>query len=339
MGEHAVVYGKPALLAAINLKCKAIITPRSDKEIELVSNQLNFQEKTSLQEIISFTEAAQKLWGGFKETNSAAVLKKITPQDTDLAKIAIGETLLKLNLKSATGFSLLVDSKIPVGVGLGSSAAVAVSIIKALTKFLSLRLKRKEVNEIAYETEKRMHGFPSGGDNTTVTYGGLLWFRKETEFLKIIQPIENIKSEILKNFVLINTGRPKVSTGEMVSLIRERYKEKLTETEAIFNRIEVLTKDLLYALKDNNPESFIGITNECEVKLEELGVVTDFAQKITKEIKNLGGAAKISGAGGNIGKEAGIILALHQEPQKLIEVAKKYHLPYYKVRLGVEGLR
>ena len=78
---------------------------------------------------------------------------------------------------SQKGMKIEVFSDIPRGMGLGGSAAIAVSIIKALNNHFKLGLKQDEVNQMALESEKIAHGNPSGIDNTMATYGYTLIYR------------------------------------------------------------------------------------------------------------------------------------------------------------------
>ena len=65
----------------------------------------------------------------------------------------------------------VVHSSLPRAMGLGSSAAFAVAIVRAFDGHSALGLDDRRVNEIAFECEKLAHGTPSGVDNTLATYG------------------------------------------------------------------------------------------------------------------------------------------------------------------------
>ena len=243
MGEHGVVYGKPAIVAAVDRRMTVI----------------------------------------FNEKNQTSEIK----------------------------------SDIPIGCGMGSSAALAV--IRAAMHVST----RKKINEMAYEQEKINHGYPSGVDNTVCTYGGILWYQK----IKDKPVFKKLKISHLPEFVLINTGKPVESTKEMIGIVkREEKKEK------IFDEIEKVTKLFLdgHLIKK--------CLQKCERCLEELGVVGKTAKKIVREIEDLGGGAKISGAGG-VKKGSGILLCYHEEPQKILDLAKKLKLEAFKVELGGEGVR
>jgi mevalonate kinase len=230
------------------------------------------------------------------------------------------------------GNRILIDSNIPIGCGMGSSAAYAVALSALKSKSWNL----EKINKEAYKMERKQHGNPSGGDNTISTYGGFLWYRKETEGLKTFSPIK-IKINLPKLF-LINTGKPAESTKEMILLVAKFWKKHPARFSKIFSDIETVTKKFLqYLLKENNYR-FSNLIKENERLLEELGVVSESTQEIVWEIEKSGGVAKISGAGGRKDK-SGILIVYHKDAKKLQDFAKKKNLDLFKVKLGEEGVR
>lgn len=287
LGEHAVVYGKPALLTTVDLRITVTVIPSTSE--------------------------------------GSHPLKKII------------EPIIKnyFKLKKIPPYKLELSSQIPIGAGLGSSAAVSAAYIGALLTFLKIKWDKTLINELTYEAEKVFHGNPSGGDNSTVVYGGLVWFRKETPQLKIIQPLQfTIPSKLAKNFVIINTGKPKESTKDMVEMVGKKYKK----FQKIFDHQEQLVRELGTVVKEANEKEFIRIIKEGEKNLESIGVVSKFAQEIIRKIEKEGGAAKICGAGASSGP-TGVLLCYHQNKKILEKIASENSLNYFSVKLGVEGVK
>lgn len=225
-----------------------------------------------------------------------------------------------------------ITSNIPIGAGMGSSAAFAVakSALRVGT------LDREKINEMAYKMEIIRHGKPSGADNTVVTYGGFLWYRKETENFKTFKMI--IPKRKLPKVYLLNTGKPEESTKEMVKFVADRLLGRKSYFDSVFGSIERVTRNFLgYLTGDNNLE-LGSLIRENEALLERLGVVSVSTKKIIRKIEKLGGAAKISGAGG-IKKASGIIMIYHKDPEKLLKFAKKNNLNLFSVKMGEEGVR
>lgn len=305
LGEHAVVYGKPAVLAAVNLRCYVELTPRNDAQIKILSENFNKTKRYSSDHILQITK---DVFSYYKE-------------------------------ESKTGFNLSLKSEIPIGAGLGSSAATAVTTAAAVSAFLNKPFDKTAINEIAFLAEQRAHGNPSGGDNSAICFGGLVWFRKESTDFKIIQPLPFILPEtVVKNFLIIDTGKPLESTGEMVANVKKLYEENPKIVEKFLNEQENLTRELLSAIKNQKEAAIIQIIRTGEKNLESIGVVSVFAQSIIRDIEKIGGAGKICGGGG-IKKGVGVILAYHPDVKKLKIVAKRYRLPYFQTELGVEGVR
>ena len=335
LGEHAVVYNKPAILAAVGKRCFVEINPRKDNNITVSSSNFKKEVKTNLNEIRIKFNKAQKDWEIYNENNDIALLKSITKDPLDYPFIIIGQFLDYFKLKSLPGFDLRINSEIPVGAGMGSSGALAVSIIGALSLFTNKPFQKETINKIAFLAEQKKHGKPSGGDNSTSCFGGLVWFKKDEG----LRPLDaDLPEEVKKNFYIINTGTPKETTGEMVSLVRGLMEKKPKSTNAVLDNQEKLVHDLLPALEQANHNTIIEIIRQGESNLEKLGVVSSFAQKIIRAIEKSGGAAKICGAGGTT-KSTGIILIYHTNEENLKKQFEASKITFLRVNLGAEGLR
>src|SRR3989338_473493 len=338
LGEHAVVYNKPAILAAVEKRCFVEINPRKDKKIKISSEDYKTSTLHNIEEVFEKFEKAQKDWETYNKSNDTLLLKSITKGFLDYSQIIIGQFLNFYKLKSIRGFDLSIDSQVPIGCGMGSSGALAVSIIGALSLFAGKKFDKKIINEIAFLCEQKKHGNPSGGDNSTSCFGGLVWFKKDEG----LRPLEaDLPKEVVRNFYIINTGTPSETTGEMVSLVRNQIlksKNQKERIEKIFNEQELLVRSLIPALEQSSHEDIIRIIRDGEKNLEKLGVVSSFVQKIIRDVEKSGGAAKICGGGGKT-KSTGIILIYHTDLRTLRKMLKSHQFVAAQLTLGVEGLR
>lgn len=295
LGEHAVVYGKPALLTAINRRLYVEIKRHS----ELIINSEEKNQKFVLQIIDIFKNIYR--------------IVKLPP----------------LEIK--------ITSQIPIGSGMGSSAALSSALIGALMKELKGIWNPNKINEFAYEAEKIAHGNPSGADNTTIVFGGLVWFRKEFDFLKSIWSLP-ILSYKFPSFVFINSGKPLETTKEMVAKVGDLYNKTPKKTMELFNDQENLVKRLLLSFKTGDKEEMKKVIFQGERNLEKMGVVGRFAQKVIRKIEAHGGVAKICGAGG-YKRGSGIILCYHKELQVVKKISGMFELESFPVKPGEEGIR
>lgn len=298
-GEHAVVYGKPALVCAINQRLRFTVFERSSQ------NGNSKKNKTIL--II-----ADKIKNYLKE-KKIKFIKKI--------------------------FDYKIDSQIPIGQGLGSSAALSVAAVAAFLKFYSGKDFDKElINVLAYQIEKEcFHKNPSGVDNTASCFGGLIYYRKEFEFLKNISLLSfKIPKKIEENLFLIDGGKPAETTAEMVETVGKIYNKKPSYVEDLLTEIEKNTKKMVLSIIKEDVSFFQKTIIDNEVYLEKLGVVSKTTKNFLSKLKKFG-AGKITGAGG-IRCGSGFILFFANDALKLRNYLDEKRISYFKFKEDHNGL-
>lgn len=298
-GEHAVVHGKPAVLISTS---KRLYVTLENREVADAKNILQTVRQTS-----PFIEEICKTF----EIRYGVVIPK---------EIAI-----------------TITSDIPVGAGMGSSAALSVSLIGALVILMDKPWDSHRINEAAYQTEKLIHVNASGSDPAIVTHGGILWYRKELDFLKTFWLLPFKIPKLFAPFVLISTGRIE-TTGELVSQVGQLKKLDEQSFALLLNSMEDVTKRMVVAIHDEKQQDFYEAIIANEQLLETMGVVSSSTKKLIRAIEKIGGVAKISGAGG-VKRGSGVVIAMHEEPKKLVELAGRFKLPTFQVVLGGEGIR
>lgn len=243
---------------------------------------------------------------------------------------------LFISLKQGKNNLLKIRSEIPIGAGLGSSAALAVALTSAVILAETKRFNLEEINQLAYEMERKQHGHPSGGDNTIATYGGLLKFQKINENFKF----EQIKLCKGPAFTLVDSGKPKENTREMVAAVAAKYQIASIKYQAIFKKIGRVTQRMIALFKADKFEfeNLKDLIRENERLLEELGVVGEKARKIIRLIEKNGGVAKICGAGG-MKQGSGMLLAYYSQLGQLKNVLNKNKIKFMEVKLADEGVR
>ena len=141
---------------------------------------------------------------------------------------------------------------------MGSSAAVAVAVVAAVIYSMKKVWNLQLINQLSYETEKKKHGTPSGADNTTVTFGGFIWYRKEFEYLRNIWQLPFKLPQKMNHFFLVDTGKPQETTAEMVAIVRDKYNTNKKGMEKIFNDNEYQVKQITEAVKNEDEDKLIG---------------------------------------------------------------------------------
>jgi mevalonate kinase len=339
MGEHAVVYGRPALVAALDLRLTVRIVPRADGAVVLDLPGLGHTEKTSWEALRAYAHSVRESWQAYSREPAPERFRAVQRADpAHVVKVALGECAQEENF--LPGLSLRVDSDLPIGSGFGSSAATAVAVIAGVLAFRGVPLDPRRIEELALEVERRQHGLPSGVDSATVLFGGLLWARKlpggglEIERLAVTSPL-------LRRLRVYDTGTPAESTGAVVAAVRAGRDRDPTAHERLLDRIEAATRGFRAQLEQpaENAAVTVGLIRECQACLEELGVVPGEVRALLRRVEAEGGAGKISGAGSLAGPGAGSILVYHPETERIAAWPFLQSLSFHSVHLGAEGLR
>lgn len=337
MGEHAVVYQRPALTAAIDLWLRVTVAPREGSGVELHLAELDHREHTDWASIRTYADTVRDRWQRYvNDPTPEAFANMRGDSPAHLVKIALGEAARRLPDAEFPAMSVTVRTQQPVGAGFGSSAAVAAAIVQACFAVRDEGIGYEALYDLVLDIERRQHGTPSGVDPATVLRGGLVWAEQVDERLGY-QSVEP-RSPMLDAFRVLHTGTPLESTGTVVDAVRARRNEDAGAFRACLDRIETATRALrsLLAQDVEDPDETVHLVRQVESELEALGVVPEPVQRIVRSIEEKGGAAKISGAGALSGSNAGPLLVYHPNPD--LDLGAEFDsLTEMDVRLGAEG--
>ncbi len=278
-GEHAVVYGQPAIAVPIlQVSAKAFARPL----IKAPSGIIHI-------------EAPQV----GMDTDLANL-----PEDNPLAK-AVRATFSELNIDKPPSFLIKISSTIPVAAGLGSGAAVSVAIIRAASAFVGHPLPDEKVSALAFEVEKLHHGTPSGIDNTVITFAKPVFFIKG-------KPIETFK--LAKPFTLLiaDTGVAS-STRIAVGDVRTAWEKDKDRYNQIFSAVGEIVQLARKAIEKGENEKLGPLMDQNQVLLKQMGASSTELDQLVKVAKESGAwGAKLSG-GGRGGNMIALIEDSHAE--------------------------
>jgi len=277
-GEHSVVYTKPAFVTAVDFKLTFSV--RTCKP----------QEKPNKTKEVEFCENVVKKY----------LQKNNTPFQNEQ-------------------YIFEIVSTIPQGRGMGSSAAFCVASVAALLHFYTAKEYDKQtINSLAYLCEKHFHGMPSGVDVSASCFGGLIFYRKEFEFLKTISALNfKISKSFQDKMILIDTGKPVESTAEVVKHVGNRYNQYPKKIERVLAGIERTTKRMVVSVVKEDMKMFSDAIDENQKLLVELGIVSKETQKLIDRLRQYG-VGKVTGAGG-LKKNSGLILFLTDSQNKIAD--------------------
>lgn len=245
-GEHAVVYGEPALVCAI------------DKRVYV---------------------HALKVPSGLKITSG---------KSKDLRYVKKAVELVFEHAGKKCGLDIKIDSELPPASGLGSSAAVSVATILAVSELLGAKLSKAEIAKLGHRAELEVQGAASPTDTAISTFGGVLFIQPKK------QKYQRINAAL--PLVVGYTGIER-STKILVQNVRS-LKEKFPEiVNPMIKDIGKITREAMRRLKSNQDIGELMDINHG--LLDALGVSTEKLNKLVYAARKAGArGAKLTGAGG-----------------------------------------
>jgi hydroxymethylglutaryl-CoA reductase len=212
---------------------------------------------------------------------------------------AIALILQQLDIRGAA-FSITVDCRLPRAMGLGSSAAIAVALTRAICDVMNLTVDNERVNAIAFECEKLAHGTPSGVDNTISTFAEPMLFCNDGTLQ--LEPL--MLTEIPP--ILVACSNEAGLTSDQVAGVRARYERAPHRYNALFDEIDKISLAGVELLQGQKYEELGLAMNVCHGLLNAIEVSTPELERMVVMAREAGAAgAKLTGGGGG-----GSIIAL-----------------------------
>ncbi len=273
-GEHAVVYGRPAIAVPVTQVGARVTVERGVDGVLIQAKDL-----------------------GLSHTLGES------PVDEALEPVAslVESTLEYLGVRCPPPLVITITSTIPIARGLGSGAAVSTALVRGLSEHFGRELGPEEVSVLVYEAEKFHHGTPSGIDNTVISYERPIYFVRG-EFPQIFK--------VGKPFLLaIGDSGVKSPTKVVVGEVRRRWEREPSRYETLFDQIGRIAERAKEEMEEGNLERLGSLMDENQALLQDLGVSSpqlDGLVKVAREAGALGG--KLSGAG-----RGGSVIALIEE--------------------------
>lgn len=265
-GEHAVVYGRPAIAAPLSqVRARAIIRPGVVPGVLLQAPDLGMEKNLSTADL------------------------------DDAFAVAIQQVQKAAGLKRLPAMHITVTSAIPIASGLGSGAAITAAIVRALAEFLDLAdlASDASVSAITYEVEKIHHGTPSGIDNTVVTYEKPVYFVRQQpenriETFKIARPLR---------LLIADTGMSS-STKEVVGDVRAAWQADRARFETIFDACGLLAEAARSAIERGDLAEIGRLMVRNQAELVAMTVSSAALDRLVTAATDAGAlGAKLSGGG------------------------------------------
>lgn len=311
-GEHAVVYGCPALVMAVDRYATCTVTyreePTADPRVRFHLPDLDSELDLSVTELLNLRDGLSDRLTAFRD--GELPFAQVLPDKPQMVPFAFGLLAEPDRLQCDLDVHLAID--IPIGCGMGSSAAVGLAVLFAAAATFRHELTGNELLAHSLTCESLLHGAPSGVDSAVCQLGGCRRFEQG-----------ELQDLPLPSFPLwfVNTGTPETSTGAAVMQVRERFQD-----DFIWMRFHSIVGRLEACLRAGDATHFQQALRLNHRLLTTIGVVPDRVQQFIRDVEGLDAAAKICGAGAIAGDAGGIVMiAANGPPTRLIE-DYGYHL-------------
>ena len=293
-GEHAVVYGRPAL---------AIPVTQVHADVEIADS-----DSTG---ILIHAPSIHL----HADLNSL-------PSDHPIASV-VHNFLFASRIAPFPNLNISITSTIPVASGLGSGAAVTVALVRALSSHLNYSMTDEDVNAFACDIEKLHHGTPSGIDNTVITYAKPVYFVKRLPSPSgrgaggegRVNTIEPFKVGSPFTIVVGDTGIS-APTKESVTDVRKLWEADKAKWEGMFDEVGDIAKVAKERIETGDWRLLGELMNRNHELLQEMTVSSPELGRLVEAARKAGAAgAKLSGGG-----RGGNMIAL-AEPEKADDIS------------------
>ena len=257
-GEHFVVHGTKAILAAIDKRVTVTSSFTENKTIK-VNSELGTLE-------VSMSSSHEEVKNEFRPFIFLANRMINSHQDVN-------------------GLEITIDSDIPIGVGLGSSSACCVAAAASISGLFK-ELSSEEILNLSIDAEKTIFPNTSGADCTVCTYGGMI----EYPSIKKIDNTFDLNLLIANSMIPHNTK----NSVEKVNKFKKNDEERFSQLCDLENG---LIDEVIVAMKNNDATTFGLKMSENQKYLEEIQVSNDTLRNMINSLKEISLGTKITGAG------------------------------------------
>jgi mevalonate kinase len=305
-GEHAVVYGYPCIVTAVNQRIFVSVNKNGEYMFRMDAP------------CIGLTSYSKTL---------ADLGKKELPKEVQFVEHLYSRFLEKYPQKE--GINVTTRSEFSCKFGFGSSSAVTVAFAKALTTLYDLDLDNKALFDLCYQAVLDVQGVGSGFDIASAIWGGAIYYVPPAKVVRAID-IDSIP------LVVGYTGI-KADTPTLVRMVQQARAENVEASEAVFKAIEGIVNEAEKEIFERNWKGVGILMNRNHELLKSLNVSSVMLEKLINGAAEASAyGAKLSGAGGG---DCMIAVVSETNRRRVEESLKNNGGEVMKVELGAEGVR
>lgn len=321
-GEHAVVHGRPALVMAVNRYVRAEAEPLDTHAIEIVFPALPMPDPLPTAALPGLQKRLQTNYQRF--LSGELGIRHVLGEPGELIQYAVIHLLEETGASLDGGVRIRLESDIPIGCGMGASAAVIAATLGAMAGMLGVSPSRDNLYGWTLDVEKFQHGHPSGVDPFITVHGGLVRFQ-HGEAIALPPPRPGVH--------LALTGIPASTTGECVAHVARTF----PATDPIWSQFQRVAEEMESAMRQGQWDEARAAVRANHRLLCRIDVVPRRVQSFIERVEAAGGAAKICGAGAIDGDAGGVVLMLADD-ETVARLSDAASYEHFQVYADVNGL-
>jgi mevalonate kinase len=301
-----VVFGARAIAMAINLYSNVQVTPKNGPGVDVNADiPVRFLARNA---------------GIAEVPDPRGLLRPL--------QLAANATLKRIG-SNAGGFRVNVECAIPVAAGLGSSASTTVAIIAAIARSKGIELNRREIFKLAFVPENFLHGKPSGVDQATCIYGGMIQFNRPSN----VKPIRPRREPAI---LVCDTGIHHATRTLVGGVVQKSQREK-KDFRDYLSKVRDISNGVAKALREGDDEDLGTLMYQNHELLRKIGVSHPKLDRLVGVARGAGAlGAKLTGAGGG-----GCIIVLTRSASardRISRVLRKEGGTPYKISIDTSGV-
>ena len=310
-GEHAVLYNKPCLVTTVNQRMYVKLEILEEPEFQLDAPDVGMK-------------GYKKLIGMLGKGDISRGARFV-----EAAVKTFIQSYPRLQGKSTPGVAIITESEFSSQLGFGSSAAVTVCVIKAMSELFDLKLDNKDIFDLSYKTVLDVQAAGSGFDVAASVYGGTLYFMTGGKI------IEQLAVDPLP--LIVSYSGIKADTIALIKKVKAKSEKRPDFVENIYNEIEKIVEKAKMAVISGNWKEVGQLMNKNQTYLCQLGVSSEKLDKMADSAVEAGAyGAKLSGAGGG---DCMIAVAPEDKKSGVIDAIKKSGGQIIEINAGASGVR
>jgi mevalonate kinase len=306
LGDHAVVYGFPCIVTAVNTRIVATVKSIEESAFELDAPDVNVH--------------------GYKKPMSEIGTGDVS-KDAKFAEFTVKNYFKTFPFSG--GISIHTQAQFSKSIGFGSSAATVVSILAALVKLFHPSVSEKQLFLLAKKTVLDVQHAGSGFDAAAALYGGTILFENHGE---VVEPLSVQSMPLVVGYTGV-----KADTATIVGAVAQKREKEKVKVDRIFEAIGKLVEEAKDRMVEGDWERVGRLMDFNQEYLRDLGVSSEKLESLISAAKKAGAwGAKLSGAGGG---DCMIAVASQDKRQNVVDAIVEAGGTVMDITTGEQGVR